>query len=236
MLVYLLTDLIVPREALRGALRRAVNRSFNLISIDSDTSTSDSVIALASGVHPCPDLGAFEAALTTVCQDLAEDVVRNGEGVHHVIRATVRGCPNEIVARGVAKAVLNSPLVKCAICGNDPNVGRIVMAIGKYLGASHPGLDLSALRIWLGGQLFYELGALRLDPFKEAAMVEHLRGTELYTSGPPHGAIFRPPVDYPPHEQTAELTIDLGLGPCDASALGADLTHEYISENADYRS
>jgi glutamate N-acetyltransferase/amino-acid N-acetyltransferase len=236
MLVYLLTDLAVPREALRGALRRAVNRSFNLITIDSDTSTSDTVLALASGVHPCPDVGAFEAALTTVCQDLAEDLVRNGEGVHHVIHAAVRGCPNEIVARGVAKAVLNSPLVKCAICGNDPNVGRIVMAIGKYLGAHHPGLDLSALRVWLGGQIIYELGALRLDPFKEAAMVEHLRATELYISAPPDGTTFRPPVDYPPHEHPVELAIDLGLGPCDASALGADLSHEYISENADYRS
>jgi glutamate N-acetyltransferase/amino-acid N-acetyltransferase len=236
MLVYLLTDLAVPREALRAALRRAVNRSFNLITIDSDTSTSDTVAALASGMHPCPDLGAFEAALTTVCQDLAEDLVRNGEGVHHVVRATVRGCPNEIVARGVAKAVLNSPLVKSAICGNDPNVGRIVMAIGKYLGAHHPGLDLSALRVWMGGQIIYELGALRLDPAKEAALVEHLRATELYASAAPDGTIFRPPIDYPPHERAAELVIDLGLGPAEAIALGADLTHEYVSENADYRS
>jgi len=156
--------------------------------------------------------------------------------VHHVIRATVRGCPNEIVARGVAKAVLNSPLVKTAICGNDPNVGRMIMAIGKHLGAHHPGLDLSALRVWLGGQIIYELGALRLDPAKDAAMVEHLRATELYPSAPPDGTTFRPPVDYPPHERAAELAIDLALGPCDASALGADLTHEYISENADYRS
>jgi glutamate N-acetyltransferase/amino-acid N-acetyltransferase len=236
MLVYLLTDLAVPREALRGALRRAVNRSFNLITIDSDTSTSDTVLALASGVRPCPDVGAFEAALTTVCQDLAEDVVRNGEGVHHVVRATVRGCPNEIVARGVAKAVLNSPLVKCALCGNDPNVGRIMMAIGKHLGAHHPGLDLSGLKVRMGGQVIFERGALRLDPALEAALVQHLRGTELYASAPPDGTVFRPPVDYPPHERAVDLAIDLGLGPADATALGSDLTHEYVSENADYRS
>jgi glutamate N-acetyltransferase/amino-acid N-acetyltransferase len=236
MLVYLLTDLAVPREALRGALRRAVNRSFNLITIDSDSSTSDTVLALASGVHPCPEVGDFEAALTTVCQDLAEDLVRNGEGVHHVIRAAVRGCPNEIVARGVAKAILNSPLVKCAICGNDPNVGRILMAIGKHLGAHHPGLDLSALRVSLGGQVIYERGALRLDGAKEAALVDHLHSTELYASAPPDGTIFRPPVDYPPHERAVDLAVDLALGPAEATALGADLTHEYISENADYRS
>jgi glutamate N-acetyltransferase/amino-acid N-acetyltransferase len=236
MLVYLLTDLAVPREALRGALRRAVNRSFNLISIDSDTSTSDTVAAFASGVHPCPDHGSFEAALTAVCQDLAEDVVRNGEGVHHVVRAAVRGCPNEIVARGVAKAVLNSPLFKTAICGNDPNVGRLLAAIGKHLGAHHPGLDLSALTVRLGGHLIYGEGALRLDTAKEAALVEHLRGTELYASAAPDGTVFRPPVDYPPHERSVDLAIDLGLGPTEATALGADLSHEYVSENADYRS
>ena len=159
-------------------------------------------------------------------------MVRNGEGVHHVIRATVRGCPNEIVARGVAKAVLNAPLVKTAVAGNDPNVGRIVMAIGKQLGAHHPGLDLSALRVCLGGLPIYEQGALRLDPTREAALVEHLRTTEMYASAPP----FRRPVDYPPHERSVDLAIDLGLGPAEATALGADLTHEYISENSDYRS
>jgi glutamate N-acetyltransferase/amino-acid N-acetyltransferase len=236
MLVYLLTDLTVPREALRAALRRAVNRSFNLITIDSDTSTSDTVAALASGVHPCPDLGGFEAALTVLCQDLAEDVVRNGEGVHHVVRATVRGCPNEIVARGVAKAVLNSPLVKAAVCGNDPNVGRIVAAVGKHLGAHHPGLDLSGLSIRLGGQVIYERGCLRLDPAKEKALVEHLRHAELYASAPPQGTVFRPPLDYPPHERSVDLAVDLSLGPTEATVLGADLTHEYVSENADYRS
>jgi glutamate N-acetyltransferase / amino-acid N-acetyltransferase len=162
-------------------------------------------------------------------------VVRNGEGVHHVMRATVRGCPNEIVARGVGKAILNSPLVKCAICGNDPNVGRILMAIGKHLGAHHPGLDLSALTVRLGGQVIFERGALRLDAAKEAALVEHLRTTELYPSAPPQGTLFRPPLDFPPHERAVDLAVDLGLGPAEATTLGADLSHEYVSENADYR-
>jgi glutamate N-acetyltransferase/amino-acid N-acetyltransferase len=236
MLVYLFTDLAVPREALRAALRRAVNRSFNLISVDTDTSTSDTVLAVASDHHPCPDVGDFEAALTIVCQDLAEDVVRNGEGVHHVVRATVRGCPNDVVARGLAKAVINSPLVKSAICGNDPNVGRIVMAIGKHLGAHHPGVDASSLRLSLGGHLIFERGAFLLDSGKEAALTAHLRQAELYASAPPADGVFRPPVDYPPHERSVDLDIDLALGPAQATTLGADLTHEYVSENADYRS
>jgi glutamate N-acetyltransferase/amino-acid N-acetyltransferase len=236
MLVYLLTDLAVARETLRGALRRAVNRSFNLITVDSDTSTSDTVLALSSGTVPCPDVAAFEAALLTVCQDLAEDVVRNGEGVHHVLRITARGCPNDVVARGVAKAVANAPLVKTAICGNDPNVGRIVMAIGKHLGAHHPAVDVGAMTLRLGGHTIFEGGAFRLDPGKEAALVEHLRGAELYASAPPPSGVFEPPVKFPPHERSVELEIDLGAGPAEATVLGADLTHEYVSENADYRS
>jgi glutamate N-acetyltransferase/amino-acid N-acetyltransferase len=236
MLVYLLTDLVVPREVLRGALRRAVNRSFNLISIDTDTSTSDTVLALSSGHHPCPDLAAFEAALTTVCQDLAEDVVRNGEGVHHVIRVVTRGCPNEIVARGLGKAVVNSPLVKAAICGNDPNVGRIIMAIGKHLGAHHPGVDVANLRARLGGQTIYENGAFRLDLSKEAALVDHLRQAELYASAAPEGTVFHPPVSFPPHERVVDLDIELAAGPAEVTVIGADLSHEYVSENADYRS
>jgi glutamate N-acetyltransferase / amino-acid N-acetyltransferase len=236
MLVYLLTDLAVPREALRAALRRAVNRSFNLISIDTDTSTSDTVLALSSGRKECPDLGAFEAALLAVCQDLAEDVVRNGEGVHHVVRVSARGCPNDVVARGVAKAVASSPLVKTAICGNDPNVGRIVMAIGKHLSAHHPAVEVAGMTLRLGGQVLFENGAFRLDPTKEAALVQHLRQAELYASVPPPDGVFQPPVKYPPHERCVELDIDLGAGPAEATVLGADLTHEYVSENADYRS
>jgi glutamate N-acetyltransferase/amino-acid N-acetyltransferase len=236
MLVYLLTDLAVPRESLRGALRRAVNRSFNLISVDSDTSTSDTVLALSSGAVPCPDLGAFEAALLTVCRDLAEDVIRNGEGVHHVLRVTARGCPNDIVAHGVAKAVVNAPLVKTAFCGNDPNVGRVVMAIGKYLGAHHPGVEVGAMKLALGGHTIFEGGAFRLDHAKERALVEHLKQAELYASAAPREGVFTAPVTYPPHERVVELEIDLGAGPAEVTVLGADLTHEYVSENADYRS
>jgi glutamate N-acetyltransferase/amino-acid N-acetyltransferase len=236
MLVYLLTDLTVPRESLRGALRRAVNRSFNLITVDSDTSTSDTVLALSSGQVPCPELEAFEAALLTVCRDLAEDVVRNGEGVHHVLRITARGCPSDIVAHGVAKAVANAPLVKTAFCGNDPNVGRVVMAIGKHLGAHHPGVDVKAMKLALGGLTIFEGGAFRLDPVKEKALVEHLRQAELYPSAAPRDGVFTPPVSYPPHERAVELEIDLGAGPAEVTVLGADLTHEYVSENADYRS
>ncbi|MDD3179328.1 MAG: bifunctional ornithine acetyltransferase/N-acetylglutamate synthase [Opitutaceae bacterium] len=236
MLVYLLTDLAVPRETLRALLARAVDRSFNCMSIDSDTSTSDTVALVSSGAVPCLDLDVFEAALATVCCDLAEDVVRNGEGVRHVVRVTVSGAPSERTARAIGKAVINAPLFKCAVAGNDPNVGRLVQAVGKYVGANEPGLDLRRTRMVLGGIPIVQQGEFSLDPAKENALVSHLKQAELYASSPPKDGVFAPPIDFPRHERCVEIAIDLGTGSCSATVIGADLTHEYVSENADYRS
>lgn len=236
MLVYLLTDLAIPRAALRRLLPAAVHTTFNAMSIDSDTSTSDSVVLLSSGRVACPDEAAFARALTSVCADLAEDVVRNGEGVRHVIRVSVTGAPDDAVARGLGKAVVNAPLLKCAIAGNDPNVGRIVQAVGKYLGAQALALDTGKVHIKLGGRTIFADGCFRLDPAAEAALTAHLAQAELYASAAPADGVFRPPVDYPAHEGCVALDIDLGAGQASAAILGADLTHEYVSENADYRS
>ena len=236
MLVYLLTDLSIPRASLRRMLPVAVAPSFNCISIDTDTSTSDTVVLLSSGTVPCDDEDAFARALATVCGDLAEDVVRNGEGVRHVVRTVVRGAPTEMLARALGKAVINAPLVKCAMAGNDPNVGRIIMAIGKHVGIHAPDIGLDNLRIALGGITIYERGSFHLASALEKQLVEHLKDAELYQSAAPRDGVFRPAVDFPPHERCVELNIDLGCGSGSATVLGADLTHEYVSENADYRS
>jgi glutamate N-acetyltransferase / amino-acid N-acetyltransferase len=236
MLVYILTDLAVPRLVQREMLRRAVDRSFNRMSIDSDTSTSDTVVLLSSSAVPVKDLAAFERALTGVCQKLAEDVVRNGEGVRHVMRVTVRHAPSESLARAIGKAVVNAPLFKCAVAGNDPNVGRLVQAVGKYVGACCPELDLSHTAMRLGGIPIVEKGEFFLDSSKEQQLVEHLRLAELYASAEPKNGVFSPPIDFPRHEHCVEIEIDLALGEEESSVLGADLTHEYVSENADYRS
>ena len=145
MLVFILTDLQVPRDLLRAMLARAVDASFNCISVDSETSTSDTVVAASSGRLPCPDPAAFEGALATICRDLAEDVVRNGEGVHHVMRVQVTGAPDPALARALGKAIVNAPLFKCAVAGNDPNVGRLIQAVGKQVGVCAPNLDLSGI-------------------------------------------------------------------------------------------
>ena len=236
MLVYMLTDLAVPRDTLRAILARAVDTSFNTISVDSDTSTSDTVALLSSGRVPCPDLAAFEAALTTVCCDLAEDVVRNGEGVRHVIRVAVKNAADAASARALGKAIVNAPLFKCAVAGNDPNVGRLVQAVGKYVGAQAPQTDLSKLTMRMGGVEIFAGDAFQLNPQKEAALVAHLRSAELYASAPPKDGVFSPPVDFPAHERCVEIEIDVGSGTANATVLGGDLTHEYVSENADYRS
>ena len=236
MLVYILTDIAVPRAELRQMLARATDASFNAISIDSDTSTSDTVVALSSGRVPFADWGAFERALHQVCRDLAEDVVRNGEGVRHVIRVTVREAASLGLARALGKAVVNGPLFKCAVAGNDPNVGRLIQAIGKHVGAHAPGTDLSGLRATMGGIEIFSGGVFRLNPEKEAALVAHLRGAELYASQPGPDGVFSAPIDFPPHERAVELEIALGNGAASATVLGGDLTHEYVSENADYRS
>jgi glutamate N-acetyltransferase/amino-acid N-acetyltransferase len=236
MLVYLLTDIAVPRAELRPMLARAVDASFNAISVDSDTSTSDTVVALSSGRVPFNDWGTFERGLHQVCRDLAEDVVRNGEGVRHVIRVTVRNAASLGLARALGKAVVNGPLFKCAVAGNDPNVGRLIQAIGKYVGAHAPGTNLSKLSARMGGIEIFGNGVFQLDPRKEAALVAHLKAAELYQSAPTKECVFAAPVDFPTHERAVELEIDLGNGAAFAAVLGGDLTHEYVSENADYRS
>jgi len=235
MLVYLLTDADISRDDLRAALRDAVNVSFNRMSIDSDTSTSDTVAALSSRRKPC-DLGAFRAALTQVCSDLSEDVVRNGEGVHHVMRVHVRNAPDLALAQSIGKSIVNSPLFQCAVCGNDPNVGRLVCAIGKHVGSVREELDLSRTRLSMGGVELFSDGAFRLDPQKERRLIEHLKAAELYESRIPADGVYTPPIDFPPHERCVEIDVDLGAGTASAIILGSDRSHEYISENADYRS
>jgi glutamate N-acetyltransferase/amino-acid N-acetyltransferase len=237
MLVYVLTDLDVPRDALRAMLPRVVDATFHATTIDGDTSPSDTVAVLASGALPRPDLAAFETALARVAADLCEDIVRNGEGVHHVVRVEVRGAPDACFARGTARAILSSPLVQCAICGNDPNVGRIVSAVGKYVGLNAPGLDVSRTTVHMGGRLIFADGVFRLDAETERALVTHLRAAELYASVlPPDGLTFKPPIAHPPHERAVEITVDLGAGSGSSTVLGSDRSHEYVTENADYRS
>jgi len=233
MLAFVLTDIDVPRSALQPMLERAAGVSFNCISVDADQSTSDTLVCLSSAMTPLPEgdaaLAEFETALTAVLTDLAADVVRNGEGTSHVMRVAVSGAPTEELARGVGKAVVNSNLFKTAVAGNDPNVGRLVGAVGSYLGRVAPDLSLVDCTMTLGGLPIFSGGKFELDPEREAILSAHMRDALLTDSAGTSLA-------YPPHERYVEIAIDLAIGEGACIVYGSDMTEEYVHINADYRS
>lgn len=218
-------------------LRRAADASFNAASVDADQSTSDSLLCLSSrrvrggesGGLSAAECDEFERALTTLCERLAEDVVRNGEGTTHVIRVRVSRAPSWELARGVGKAVVNSPLFKSAVAGNDPNVGRLVSAVGSYLGRTASELCLDDCSMKMGGRRIFARGAFDIDSAAEDAIHKHLLDARLSDAD---GASL----PYPPHERCVEIEVDLGAGDAGCTVHGSDLTHEYVSINADYRS
>src|SRR5271169_5700724 len=211
MLVYLFTDVAAESEKLRGVLEPAVERSFNSISIDGDTSTNDTVLLLASGASGVKlderSSGAFAEALKEVCGSLAYQIVDDGEGVGHVVTLHVTGARTEAEAKQVAKAIAHSPLCKTAWSSGDPNWGRLLAAAG-YSGVA---FDPSLVNITIGNQPVFELG-VRSPLFDEAAA---------------HAVMVAR--DY-------TITLDMGLGKAECRFLTCDLTEEYVRINADYSS
>ncbi|NNM67515.1 MAG: arginine biosynthesis protein ArgJ, partial [Spirochaetales bacterium] len=225
MLVYILTDLEVSRSALRDILSRVAAKTFNAISVDGDQSTSDMALIFSSQRFPCPDQKAFERALEDVCRELAVDIVRNGEGTAHVLEVRVKGGQDEAQARLVAKAIVNSPLVKTAVFGNDPNVGRVLSAVGDVLGNAGKTLERSRLKLSIADQVVFDGGVFRLDPQKEKALSDAFRAAALPEKK-----------TYPPHENNVVFEVVLAPEGSDAVVWGSDLSYEYVRENADYRS
>ena len=203
------------RDSLPDLLRAAVAASFNAISIDGDTSTNDTILLLANGasgvaVHDEADRALFSAALAELCRLLALMVVADGEGVTRVVTVRVSGARTPAEARRVADTIATSPLVKTAFAGGDPNWGRIMMAAGR----SGVALDQSRLALWVA-----QPGAPSLQLVRDGTPTEYRESDAA--------AVFAQP------EFTVHL--DLGHGPAEASLLTTDLTHEYVSINADYR-
>ena len=190
-------------------LTAGVEPSFNCTTVDSDTSTSDTVLLFATGAagNAPGDLAKFSAALDAVLMDLAMQVVRDGEGAQKLIQIAVSGAVDDGSAKRVAMAVANSPLVKTAIAGEDANWGRIVMAVGK---AGEPA-DRDLLSVGVGGTWMARAGTV-VPGYDEAPVVAHMKGREI------------------------EIAIDLGLGQGHATVWTCDLTHGYIDINGSYRS
>ena len=209
MLVYIFTDAKISQPDLQALLGDLTDQTFNCITVDSDTSTSDALICAATGASgvDVTDSSEFAEALKEVMLDLAHQVVKDGEGATKFVTVEVTGAKNDADARKVAVSIANSPLVKTAIAGEDPNWGRIVMAVGK----SGAEADRDRLSIWFGPHLVAENGWVAPSYTEEA------------------GASYM---------QQAELIIrtDLGVGTAQTTVWTCDLTHGYIEINADYRS
>lgn len=209
MLVYIFTDAKVEQGALQAMVSRLTDVTFNCITVDSDTSTSDSLILAATGASGVDATGdkAFEDALHGVMLDLAHQVVRDGEGATKFVEIRVTGAASDAEAKTHAMSIANSPLVKTAIAGQDPNWGRIVMAIGK----SGAAADRDRLSIRFGDVLVAENGWVA-PGYSEADAAAHMKGENLL------------------------IGVDIGLGTGQATVWTCDLTHDYIAINADYRS
>jgi len=235
MLAYILTDLHLSKEVLDRALKSVVTDSFNTISVDGDQSTSDTVLLLSSEIVPSSsnnDELEFTEALKEVCVGLAEDIVRNGEGTQHVVKIKVTGAPNNLFARDLGRFVTNSNLVKCAIAGCDPNVGRIVGAIGSYLGTVPNGKEhTKGLYVKLGGIDIFRDGAFQLDPAKEKVLSDYLFDAQLFPSDS-----LENDRNYPTHFRNVDIEIIMNSGSGSCTVIGSDLTAEYVEVNADYRS
>jgi glutamate N-acetyltransferase/amino-acid N-acetyltransferase len=226
LLCFLCTDVAVPRKRLREDLAWCVERSLNRLSIDGDQSTSDTAILLSSGARGPADAQEFRAALREVLDGLAFDIVRNGEGIGHAIRVRVDRARDEAAALGVARAVVNSPLVKTAVFGNDPNVGRIVSAVGDYVGNAGGTLEPDRMTVRLGDEEIFSGGCFRLDAKKEERLSAYLRDRAFDTKRVP----------YPQHDRTVDIEIVMDGGAAAVEVLGSDLSYDYVKENADYRS
>ena len=215
MLGYIGTNAAVPADVLAECLRVANDDSFNAITVDSDTSTNDSVFLMASGMAGNrliadandPALADFRAVLAAVMRDLAIQIVRDGEGATKLVTIDILGAKTNAIARQIGLAIANSPLVKTAIAGEDANWGRIVMAIGK-LGI---GIPSDAISIDIGGYAVARDG-MRIADYDETPIAAHMTG------------------------QMIDLAVTVGAGGGTAQVWTCDLTHGYISINADYRS
>jgi glutamate N-acetyltransferase / amino-acid N-acetyltransferase len=207
MLAWILTDAAFDAPTLDAMLRDTVDVSFNMLSVDTDTSTSDTCAILANGLAGRVDEGAFRAALNDACIRMTEVLARDGEGASKLLRVTVRGARSVADARTVAKSLVNSPLIKTMVFGADPNVGRILMAIGKCIDVP---FENNAVNASINGFSVVDRGT-RAD-FSDDRVRAALGGS------------------------TVDIEVGLGAGEAASTAWGCDLTQGYISENAAYYS
>jgi glutamate N-acetyltransferase/amino-acid N-acetyltransferase len=228
MLGFIMCDARVDRDRLDRVFRRVVDQTFNTISIDGDQSTSDMVLCIANGASGTEVSDTeLEALLMPVCRSLAQDIVRNGEGTAHVMEIRVRGVNDYLLSQRIGRHVANSPLVKTAIFGNDPNVGRILAAVGDALDTwdTNHAVDADELTVTIAGRDVYREGSFRLDGTVERELAEFLQR-----------AAMDPEISgYPQETPTVPIVLSFGAFDNETVVYGSDLSYEYVRENADYR-
>jgi glutamate N-acetyltransferase/amino-acid N-acetyltransferase len=218
MLCFVFTDAAIEKQALQALVAEAADRTFNCVTVDGDTSTSDTLLLFATGAAAArgcpriadagdPRLAAFAAALHDLLQELAILVAKDGEGLTKFVTVRIEGAEDDRAARRIGFSIANSPLVKTAIAGADPNWGRVVMAVGKAGEAA----DRDRLSIWFGDILVAERGE-RAPSYKEETVARYMKGAEI------------------------TVRVDVGIGTGRATIWTCDLTHGYIDVNAAYRS
>ena len=207
MLAYFVTDAAIPSETLQGMLKDAVNLSFNMVSIDTDTSTSDTVAIMANGLAGEVDMQEFKQALNLLSIELAKEVARDGEGATKLLEVTVDEASNFLQAKNIAKSIVNSPLVKTAIFGRDANWGRVAMAIGKC--EEELEVNPEEISIYFGDILIYNR-----RPINDENIISNI---EQYLENP-----------------EIKIRVSLGLGTEDATVWGCDLSYEYVRINGEY--
>jgi glutamate N-acetyltransferase/amino-acid N-acetyltransferase len=207
LLVYIFTDALVDRATLDQMLRNAVSGSFNMLSVDSDTSTSDTCAILANGLAGAVDNRELARALAAGCTRMTEILARDGEGAEHLVRVMVRNAASDGDARRIAKSVVNSPLVKTMVHGADPNVGRLLMAVGKCVDCT---VRPDTTDAWINGLQVVRNG-------QRVSFDENLVRATLRT-------------------EVVDLELSLGVGEARATAYGCDLGQGYVDENAAYYS
>jgi len=229
MLCYVMTDATISKHVLQSILSEAVDESFNSISIDGDESTSDTAVIISSKkVDTVKSLeNEFRDAVFEVCSGLASDLTRNGEGTGHVMRVKIENFPgSNVEARRLGRHIVNSPLFKCAVSGNDPNTGRLAGAIGSFMGKFNSGESVDDVVMTLGGKTIFSNGKFVLEgDAVERELSRHMEEAQLGEQD-----------EFPQHQNFVEIGVDFGTGHGSATILGSDLTNEYVAVNADYRS
>jgi len=227
MLCYIMTDATISKDSLQSMLCDSVNKSFNSISVDGSESTSDTIVIISSNKIDNTDISEFKTALDEITEGLSRDLVRNGEGTGHVMRLKISNYPGpDQQARDLGRSMLNNNLFKCAISGNDPNIGRLAASLGSFMGKIGVNKQ-DNVSLTLGERVIFRDGKFLLEGETiEKELSDYMVNAQLSETE-----------KFPRHQKFVDIKVDFGSsgGNGGCTIIGSDLTSEYVKINSDYR-